>query len=129
MHVWRTEPTANKCLRKEQAPLVSVRRHGRKTFRLSYAGNSYNKLGLGVENQSNAIFLVIAGDHGALGHSLDLEFGVHFLKFSFGFFVGLAQKFGIWGFSGFMSRHCSARLSNAGRVVNKRGGLTAQRER
>ena len=86
---------------------------------LSNAGRSYNKLGLRVEHQSDAVFLVVAGDHRALWHSLDLELGVHFLKFSFSLVIGLANKLGVRGLSCFVGRHCPASEVSVKRAAGK----------
>jgi hypothetical protein len=75
------------------------------TLDSSNARHSHNKLGIGIKKQPNAGFLVVAGQHGAFGHSLDLKFGMHFLKFGLNLFVGLAHEFGVWRFSSFVGRH------------------------
>ncbi len=86
---------------------------------LSDAGHSHNKLGLRVEHQADAVFLVVAGDHRALWHRLDLKIGVHFLKFSFSLVIGLANKFGVGGLSCFVGRHCPASEVSVKRAAGK----------
>jgi hypothetical protein len=59
---------------------------------LSSSGHPYDKAGVLVKEQPNAIFFVVASDHGALRDTLDLKIWVHFLKFGFGFFDRFANK-------------------------------------